>query len=1302
MFSIRRLTTIIISALVIFAIVITVVRVLLHQISQDPAFIAQQISKSLDRKVTITNISARLNRLTPELALENLTISDQTGNQIFSLQQASVRLYLFPLITMGKIKASLITVDQAAFNLRQTQSGQIIVDGFDEGDSFLASIIENGHYHLRNSHIRWLDQNSDNPIDLNQVDFILDTTDNSYRLNANAAVGKQGHLQLIANLSENAINHAYAGTVFAKSTAVQLANFKHLLPANLPIKESLGNFNLWGEIHNSALTTLNGQLSANQILWNTSEQPSIQTTDLPDYFSAKIWMQAKEKEWKIATDQLDLGHWLPSDLQLSIQSKSSNTTDTVPTYTIAASALQLEKIIPLITTLSTIIPATNEITAQLSKMSVQGHIKNLRLSYQPDNQHRLWSACGDFSQLQINYPKYVDLQGNWTGQLCVNQDQAALTLNTGQATIKLADLYLTPIKLTAVNGQLNWKNTSYGWQLATDQLELTTSDLDINLNLDLQAHLNNPWVLDTTVDFELSHAENLKHYLPSKILAADVDEWLSRVFVDGSLHEGQFTYHGQLVDSPFSSRAAVSTANVKLHNTRIQFDPQQEWPQLSHFNADLHFKNGLATMNVEQGSSLGVSIRNGTITIKDVSDLANVQIRTHLETSLELAENYVRNSPLEQMIGSIIHYIGPSGDSSFNLDFLIPLHSDTDKFWIIGDVELDDASIELADLEIHASQVTGQLQFTEETVSAEAIQAVIDNQPAQIDIKDSPKKTIVIAKTRVNDHFLHQRWPWLKPLHGNTNVSVNVEIAKDSPTQSSDVLVKIHSNLQDMSVNLPAPLQKTAKQSKNLAISINLNDSNLVPIEVHYGINTHADLKLLKLSTDQWNLDSAHLMIGNGSLPTPDDAKLSLQVQLPEWNLDELQSLATLSSVFNNKQSKTNNHSSIDTANINLLFNIDKLEWGNTTLGSMVLSLARQKSNWQGKIDGSIATGTIDYQPSRKLITDIERESRGKLSIQLTTLTVPNTANLPSAENSTPTSQTHSYSPKQLPDFNISVQELIWDGINLGHLLLDTSTIANGLSINQLTLKNTEHQLSTNGHWYSDKGMMYTALKGDLQSQNMAQLLQNFGIYDDIRKTAAAINFDLNWQASPFNLNWQSLNGTVDFNLDHGHLLGVEPGIGRALGLFSLNAWQRRLRLDFSDVVDEGFAYENVSAKFDIIYGNAYSSNLEIDGVAARVNLAGRIGFFAKDIDAVATVIPRSSIALPLVGAAGGPIGIGAGFVIQQVVGDQFETLSSSEYTITGEWTNPQVALVPENGGIFTRMLWEIQKLTGLQQSVSQ
>ncbi len=231
---------------------------------------------------------------------------------------------------------------------------------------------------------------------------------------------------------------------------------------------------------------------------------------------------------------------------------------------------------------------------------------------------------------------------------------------------------------------------------------------------------------------------------------------------------------------------------------------------------------------------------------------------------------------------------------------------------------------------------------------------------------------------------------------------------------------------------------------------------------------------------------------------------------------------------------------------------------------------------------------------------------------------------------------------------------------------------------------------------------MYTALKGNLQSQNMAHILQNFGIYDDIRKTAAAINFDLNWQASPFDLNWQSLNGTVDFNLDHGHLLGVEPGIGRALGLFSLNAWQRRLRLDFSDVVDEGFAYENVSAKFDIIYGNAYSSNIEIDGVAARVNLAGRIGFFAKDIDAVATVIPRSSIALPLVGAAGGPIGIGAGFVIQQVVGDQFETLSSSEYTITGEWSNPQVALVPENGGIFTRMLWEIQKLTGLQQSVSQ
>jgi uncharacterized protein (TIGR02099 family) len=1306
MFRSTRLTKILIYAVIIFAIVITLMRVALYQVSQNPQFIARQASKALDSKVTIGGVSARLHRLQPELELEQVVVSDKTGKQIFSLEHGLVRLHLLPLITMGKVNAALIAIDQAQFALRKNQQGEIIVDGFDGEGDFFTSLIKKGHYRLTDSEIRWLNEN-EKPIVLNPVNVRLESQHNNYRLTTDVGFAEQpGRIHLTGELSaDTKSEQCCSGSFFAKATAVQLAELRSVLPTSIraesiPVERSQGGFSLWGQIKHSQLTSLHGEFSLDEMIWVADNQPSKLLTDLPGQFSANVWMRANQGEWTVAFDDIDLGQWIPSaDLQLGIQSTINKNTGKEPSYDIRLSKLELKKIIPLLKKLSPTISSSSELPQLLSKMTVQGDLQDVRVSYQPDSDNPLWSVCGAFSQLQIKYQDYVDLQGDWSGSVCANQQRAELALQTGKAKIHLPTLYKSPLKLTGLNGQLIGQKTDKGWKLSTESLKLMTADLNLDLNLDLQTYPQAPWVLDTHVDFELFHAENLKYYLPSKILAVDVDEWLSGLFQDGSLKAGQFSYQGQLVSSPFSSKAAVASVRVRLENARVQFDPDEEWPELSELNADLHLKNGLVTLNVENASSLGVTISNGTVVIKDMEELANVQIKTHLETSLEIAENYVLNSPLEEMIGSIIHYIHPQGESSFDLDFQVPLHSDTDQFWIDGNVDLHNAQLELSDIDLNVDRINGELLFTEETVTAEAIRAFVDNQPTQINIKDAPKNIVVQAKTKVSDQFLLQRWPWLTPLEGNADVRVNVWVDKDSPPESTAVVVKVRSDLRGMQVNLPAPLNKTADQPKDLVVRIGLRDAKFVPVEVHYGSNARADIKLHQQLVDQWDLHSAHLMIGKGFMPAVDGAKLSLNVHLPEWNLLDLHTIKAFTAKLNTEHGTSNNQS-LNSAEMKLDIDIDQLKWDEASLGSVALSFIRKKnSSWHGNIDGSIAAGSIDYMPGSGGSPDHQTQTRGMLSLKLDDVNLVNTKALKNAKSLLASSDYQAFSPEQLPGFNIVIKQLMWGDFNLGRMRLDASAVAGGLVINKFSMYGKEHQLTTKGRWISDDNVIRTDFEGKLNSKNMAHFLHRFGIYEDIRKTAAAIDFNLSWNASPFKLDWQSLNGEVNLKLKHGHLIGLEPGVGRALGLFSLSAWQRRLRLDFSDVVDEGFAYDNIKAEFAIFNGNAYTSDLEVDGVAARVNFAGRIGLLDKDIDAVVTVIPRSSIALPLAGAAaGGPIGIGAGLVMQQVVGPQFETLSSSEYTITGQWIDPQVTTVPENGGIFTRMLWELQKLTGVEQ----
>ena len=60
----------------------------------------------------------------------------------------------------------------------------------------------------------------------------------------------------------------------------------------------------------------------------------------------------------------------------------------------------------------------------------------------------------------------------------------------------------------------------------------------------------------------------------------------------------------------------------------------------------------------------------------------------------------------------------------------------------------------------------------------------------------------------------------------------------------------------------------------------------------------------------------------------------------------------------------------------------------------------------------------------------------------------------------------------------------------------------------------------------------------------------------------------------------RTLNGTLSVSLQDGQLRDIEPGAGRMLGLLSVTQLPRRLALDFSDVTDEGLAFNVVKRRF--------------------------------------------------------------------------------------------------------------------------
>jgi len=126
------------------------------------------------------------------------------------------------------------------------------------------------------------------------------------------------------------------------------------------------------------------------------------------------------------------------------------------------------------------------------------------------------------------------------------------------------------------------------------------------------------------------------------------------------------------------------------------------------------------------------------------------------------------------------------------------------------------------------------------------------------------------------------------------------------------------------------------------------------------------------------------------------------------------------------------------------------------------------------------------------------------------------------------------------------------------------------------------------------------------------------------------------------------------------------------LGILHLGALQRRLSLDFTDLFERGFAFEQMTGKLTVANGRATIEDMAIDGPSAKVDIGGSTDLVAQEFNQVVTVTPRIGTGVALASAvAGGPLVGAAVFIADKVAGDAVDKLGRYQYDVTGPWVDP-------------------------------
>jgi uncharacterized protein YhdP len=263
-----------------------------------------------------------------------------------------------------------------------------------------------------------------------------------------------------------------------------------------------------------------------------------------------------------------------------------------------------------------------------------------------------------------------------------------------------------------------------------------------------------------------------------------------------------------------------------------------------------------------------------------------------------------------------------------------------------------------------------------------------------------------------------------------------------------------------------------------------------------------------------------------------------------------------------------------------------------------------------------------------------------------------------------------------LPPLELAVGEFHYNDMPLGKVALRAVPQEERYAIKEVRLESDAYTLNASGEW---KRGGNTFFDYEMKSADLGELMRRLGFASIIKGGKTTSEGKVWWAGDPAQVSLPSLNGQIAVTIKEGTMVDVEPGAGRMLGILSIPALPRRLFLDFSDVVKEGFVFERIEGDIRIEQGHAYTTNLQLESVPANILITGRTGLDTQDFDQELFVVPNVSDTATVASAlAWGPQVAAVVALFQEAFKENISAATMSRYRITGSWEEPHIRRLVE------------------------
>ncbi|WP_415888938.1 YhdP family protein [Neptuniibacter sp. SY11_33] len=892
----------------------------------------------------------------------------------------------------------------------------------------------------------------------------------------------------------------------------------------------------------------------------------------------------------------------------------------------------------------------------VNTLSAEGVVENLLVSWSKDAELSEFKLLADLSNVGIDaWDDVPELKGI-NGLLKADIAGGEIHLQSDDFIMQYPTLFDYRWQYQHADGVIGWRFEDKGVVVASQLLNLKNEGVSASgrFSIYLPFSRDEQPLLNLQIGMKNSDGLHAKYYIPPKEVGVKTYDWLVAAIKRGHINQAGFVLNG--VTRSRLDDYQLPSVQMFFNLSEASFEYQPGWPAVNKADSFVFFRNGELTAEAKGGKIYDSDIDFAWVHLPVSTD--KLLLTGSVNGSTKDIERLLAESPLRKEVGEELAAWEMEGKTATRIEIDLPLRGnktprvDVNSSIVKGRFHSKHDGIDF-------SNINGSVRYSSSNgLSSNKLNAQLFEQPITAAIRTQKRKTAIDIRGVVKADYI-RKWldlDLLRVAQGELAYSARLDMC---PGKSCNQLV-IKSDLKGIALSAPSPLAKTAAQSTQLTIISDLgrqfkDDRSVVRF------NLGNQLRGVMLNSNK-KVSSGRFTLG-GEKPTLPMAKgIWVNGRVAMLDYDQLEQFFKTAGFSESSEGK-----SVSTQSDHLLkevdLKIDQFSFEDVVLDDLKVILAPDVGGWMLTANSPQVGGKLWMPEDSSLPYKVKL---GHLRIEKDE----------SDSEQSGVAITPPVDPAVLPKLDFSVENFELNKLPLGSWRFILRPTSSGAVVKDIS--GNMHGSSVRGELRWDKnGKELSDLTVKLDSQDFGKVLDAWGISDTLETKSLNAYLQLSWSGAPWKFEVGKSNGEMQFTAKNGRLLDVgnSGNILRIFGILNLQSLGRRLRLDFTDLVKTGVAFDEMKADYSIKNGIAHTSTpFMMTGPSANMAMTGSLNLMNETVNKEIEVALPVTDNIPLVSVLlGAPQVAGAVFLFDKLIGDPLAKFTTVKYRMNGDWGNPEI-----------------------------